>query len=265
MPVKTFNLGDKPSDMGIVVFGQFGVGKTSILRTMPGKGLVIDIPQVEGGTFVISDLSDRVIGIKVEAWEDIEEVYWAIHNRDESQIPGITDVRWIAVDSLTAMQELAKRKVVNERDRSLADDPHMITMREWGGIGQLVGEFVYRLQKLPNLFKIYLVQERTHGGHDDDPDPARIGAAVIKSALAAIAPSVSFMARLTVRQEDGKEIRTLRVGPPGGDFIVKARTPPGKRLPNLIRDPNIGEILRYVYANGKRPRAARDDNVLSFG
>lgn len=264
MAIKTFRLDERPTDISIGIYGPTGVGKTTLVGTMPGRGVIIDVPQVEGGTFVISDKAERISGIRIEEWDEIEEIYWALAKRDTTALPFADKVRWIAIDSITGMQVMAKRKIIHERDRSLGEDPHKVTLPEWGAIGSLVGELVYRFRKLPYA-TIWTAQERTHGGGEDDPGPVRIGPAIIRSALAAFAPSMTILGRLSLKaEEEGKEQRILRVGPSGGDYVVKARTTPSKRLPYLIREPNLKALLRYLYGNGPRPKQAREDDQLSF-
>ena len=257
MPVKTFSLSERPKHPGICIYGVGGSGKTTILETMPGPGILIDIPQLEGGAYVISDQADRIHGVKCEEWSDVDDIYWALAKKDTNELPYIEEIKWVAIDSITAMEQLAKHKVINERDRDLGEDPHKITMQEYGQIGQLTGALIYKFRRLPYT-TIFLAQERLHGS-EDDPGPKRLGPDVIRSSLSALLPSLSFVGRLGVESYgDNKERRILRLGPSDGEWFVKKRTPKGKPLPRLIRNPNLGEIFRYLYGNGKAPRAAKD-------
>lgn len=257
MALKLFNVATPPRYPSLCITGPVGAGKTTLIGTMPGAGVLIDVPQVEGGAFVLADKANRIKGITCEDWEDIDAIYWALAKKDEEALPGVTETKWISVDSITGMLIMGTRKIIRERDRSLGDDPHKITLQEWGWIGQLVGEMVYRFQKLPYT-KIWIAQERTHGGFDNDPGPAQLGPSVTRSILNMLMPPMTLMGRLSVEGER----RVLTVGPPGGDFIVKVRAMPGKKLPNRIRDPHLGQILRYLFKDGPRPKAAREDSIF---
>lgn len=234
---------------GICIYARGGVGKTTLVGTMPGKGLLLDVPQIEGGTFVLADKADRIDIVEIEEWDAIDEAYWNIKK-------GTWKYNWVAIDSITAMQELAKRKVIKERN--LDADPHKITLPEWGEIGQLVGELVYRFRTLP-IWTIWVAQERQHGNDDDGSTPRQLGPDVIASALRALQPSMMLVGRLAVAQNgDGRWERTLRVGP-HPSYITKVRALPGKQIPDVLTKPNLNEILRYLLADGKKPKGVKED------
>lgn len=268
MPVKPFRLDDRPKAVGIGIFGPVSAGKTTLISTMPGRGVYIDVPTMEEGGFVIADHAARIYGIRCEEWEDLEDIYWALKKRDSSEIPVIgssTDkdrVRWFSMDSLSGLHTLATRKIINERDRSLGEQPHMITLQERGWISQLEAEMIFRFRSLDEYWQIFIAQERVHGGYENDPGPVQIGPDLPGGSLRAFKQSMSILGHLSVDIDDkGREHRKLRVGPAGGDYIVKARTRPGKKLPRVIKDPNLGMILRYIYADGPKPLAYKE----SFG
>lgn len=264
MPLKVFKLDEPPTSPGIGIYGPSGAGKTTLIGTMPGTGIYIDVPTLEGGGFVIGDHAHRIGAVRCEEWEDLEDIYWALAKRDSSELPQIEKARWFSLDSTTGMHVLATRKIINERDRSLGERPHQITLQERGWISQLEAEMIFRFRSLP-YWGIFIAQERTHGGNDNDVGPVQIGPDLPNGALRPFRQSMTLLGRLDVVLTDrGKEERQLRVGPPGGDYIVKARTRPGKRLPRVIKDPNLGDIFRYMYGDGPKPKAAKDDSTLSF-
>jgi hypothetical protein len=238
---------------------------------MPGRGIYIDVPYLEEGGFVISSEAHRIHGIKVEEWEDLEDVYWALKKRDTKAIPEIgrtgdpDRARWFAVDSTSAIMVLATRKIIGERDRSLGEKPHMITLQERGWISQLGAEMIFRFRSLDDYWQIFVAQERTHRPQDDvpDPEPIQIGPDLPAGVLRAFKQSATILGRLgVVTSNRGREERQLRIGPPDGDYIVKARTPKGKRLPKLIADPNLGNIFRFIYNDGPKPKAAKEDSAF---
>ncbi len=264
MPLKPFKLDDVPLAPMAAIYGPSGAGKTTLISTMPGIGIYIDVPTLEEGGFVISEEAHRIHGVRCEEWEDIDDIYWALKNRDTDKFPEIGDAgdprraRWFALDSISGMHTLATRKVIGERDRSLGEGAHMITLQERGWISQLEAEMIFRLRSLSDYWQIMIAQERSHGG-DDDPAPRQLGPDLPGGSLRAFKQCATIVGRLgVITNAKGKEERQLRVGPPDGDFIVKYRSKRSKRLPNLIRDPDLGNIFGYIFRDGPMPKAARD-------
>ena len=260
MALKLFDIATPPRYPSFAISGPVGAGKTTLASTMPGKGLIIDIPTTEGGTFVIpTERVHRIQGVTVEHWDDLRDIYWALAKKDEEALPGVSELDWIAIDSITGLANLAREKTIAQRDSRTKTSEFSVSLQEWGFIGTMVGGEVPKFQRLPYT-KIWLAQERRHGGYDDDPGPVQIGPSITRSALLMLVPPMTLIGRLSV--EGDKERRILTVGPPGGDFIVKVRAMPGKRLPNRIRDPHLGQILRYLFKDGPRPKAAREDSIF---
>lgn len=234
--------------IGICIYGRPGVGKTTLVGTMPGRGLVIDVPQVEGGTFVLADHADRIDVKTVETWNEIDDVYDFL---DRNSHP----YKWVAIDSLTAFVELAKRKAI--RERRLDEDAHVISQQEWGKIGGLISELIWKFRKL-KTHTIWVAQERSYGG---DGDPLYLGPAATPSSLSALTPSMMLIGRLSVENHNGVYQRRLRIGPSQG-YITKVRAKPGLDIPNVCANPNLTTILRYLLGNGERPEEA--DEAVQF-
>lgn len=234
-----------------------------MISGMPGLGVYIDVPTLEGGGFVIGDAAPRIAAVRCEEWEDLDAIWWGLHDRDEDQIKNeanpdwsVKDARWFAQDSISGIHTLATRKIIKERDRSLGEDPHKITLQERGWISQLEAEMIFRFRALDEYWQIFIAQQRTHRPADDqpDPDPIRIGPDLPGGALRAFTQSLTLLGHLEVVTNDkGRSVRQLRVGPPDGDYIVKARTPPGRRLPDVIANPNLETILRYMFSTKVKP------------
>ena len=271
MAIKAFSLKRPPSYPKITIFGPVGSGKTTLLGTLvhnskcnpgckdhlDGTGLLLDVPQVEGGGFVLADHAERIKGVTVETWEDTTEISNALQTGNASELPDGKLPSWVAIDSVTGMQQMALRKVIHERDRDLGDAPHKVTLQERGWVGQLTSELIYRYCSLPYTL-IFIVQERVHGGKEFEPGPVQLGPLVQQSTMLALKPPMTIMGRLSV--ERGKRI--LTVGPPDGEYIVKARSMPAKPLPDRIRRPHLGKMLRYMFADGERPRSAKENIFL---
>ncbi|HEY6009080.1 MAG TPA: AAA family ATPase [Geobacteraceae bacterium] len=241
---------------GICIYGRGGVGKTTLIGTMPGKGLVIDVPQIEGGTFVLEDHADRIDIVPVNTWNDINEIYWYLAKEKHSY-------QWVAVDSITAMTELAKRKTLTERDLSM--DAYVISLQEWGKVGRLVGELIYKFRVLP-VHTIWVAQQRSFGGASDEVGGEGMsGPDVSPSALQALLPSMLLVGKLSVEPAmDGSYERHLRIGP-NDRCYTKCRAKPGVDVPAVIRNPNLNGILRYILGHSTERPEEVDEDVIIIG
>lgn len=237
----------------VLIYAYAGVGKTTLLGTMPGKGLVIDIPQFEGGTSVLSDKAGRIKKVEVLAWEELNELYHMLRK-------GKHDFDWVAIDTITAAQQLARQKVLKERDE-IASKGHQLRIQDWGEMGQLMGQLFEKFRLLP-IPVILLAQEKPRKeDSDDDEDETftRILPNVSPSSLDFLVPHPMLTGRLYLYEtEAGKWIRQLRVGP-HARYITKSRSVPARPLPAIIRNPNLGNILAYMMGQDvKRPKKGEE-------
>jgi len=51
---------------------------------MPGKGIVADVPQMEGGTYVLEDQAERIDITTIDKWDDIQRLYWHLKDSQET-------------------------------------------------------------------------------------------------------------------------------------------------------------------------------------
>lgn len=254
MPLKLHKPGGNLKSANIGIYGPGGAGKTTLIGTMPGRGLLIDVPQIEGGDFVLKG-KDNIDVVTVSEFKEINDIYWALARKDKAELPDVEEYKWVAVDSVTAMQELAKRQVINERD--IPEAAHKVSPQDWGYTGQLVAELLYRFSMLP-ISKIWVAQQRNFRGDEEFDIPSQIGPAVLPSVLTALFPPTTMIARLSVViDDDDSEVRILRVGQ-HPLYLTKCRAYPGRALPRVIREPDLGGILRYLFADGKRPKRFKE-------
>jgi hypothetical protein len=246
--------------VGATIFGKGGVGKTTLLGTMPGMGVVIDIPQVEGGTCVLVDQVDHVRVLPVTTWDDLDAAHKYL--RDEKH-----GFKWYAIDTVTATQELAKRKTLKERD--LSGDPRIIDRQDWGKIGELQKSLFYSFRSLP-MHGIFLAQEKLREGGEGgaleyQPD-------VSPASLSGLVPSMFLIGRMFTREiEDpkAKELvieRRLRVGTQTLS-VAKVRALPTRQLPPVLKNPHLGRIFAWLLGSPKAtcPEAAGADPDLFAG
>lgn len=245
----------KLSTIAATIYGRSGVGKTTLLGTMPGKGLVIDVPQIEGGTMVLEDKADKIDVLQVVKWEELDDVEKFIEKGDH-------DYDWIAFDTITALQVLAMRKVVKEHD--IGEEPTVISMRDWGKIGQLNAEFYFRFRRL-RIHIIFLAQEQLREGGEDGVMEYK--PTVSPVSLTALIPSMMVVGRLytreVVRGEKTVTERRLRVGA-SDRAEAKIRTIKSRPVPDVIKNPHLGRLFAYLLGKTETPpdAAEDEDNIL---
>jgi len=238
--------------LGICIFGKIGVGKTTLLGTMPGKGLLLDVKGIEEGDSVVAHHADRIAVLDIATWEDLNKAYHMLRK-------GQYKCDWVAIDTVTSVQILAKRRVLKLRDD--ADlKTHQVRRQDWGDIGQLMGELFLKFRSLP-MHIVFLSQERTFE-HEDGDEPTEILPEVSPASLRILTPSLHLVGRYYIEDVgDGMERRMLVEARPG--FVTKARSVKGRELPPIIRKPNLGRILRYMQGDEdvKRPRGVTEASL----
>lgn len=263
MPLKLVRPDRRPTAGSILIYGRPGTGKTTMLGTLSGNAVLIDTTLTEGGDFVLSDKADRIQTFQCTTWDEIQEVYEAVKSEEIKP-------NWLGIDSLTGMEKLAKRKILEERSGTKVNlklDPEDLTdteldkmklsLPEYGQMANMIEELVVRFNKL-NLWKVWTAQERKQGGSADDEGPVQIGPDLISSSLRAASPPMFMVGRLAVAQDaNGVYRRTFRTGI-HPIYICKVRALPNRRMPALTSDINLNKIMSYLLADGERPREIKE-------
>jgi hypothetical protein len=104
-----------------LILGEAGIGKTSLIRTIP-EGENVFVLSAEGGLLVVKDLveSGRVAGAEISSIADFEEALLALRDVEEYR----RRFKWIFIDSLT---EIADRCAA-EKKAAFAGDG----FKQWG-------------------------------------------------------------------------------------------------------------------------------------
>jgi AAA domain len=238
---------------GACIFGVNGAGKTTLLGTAQGRGLVLDVKGVEqGADLVLAHHGKRIKVLDINDWDDLNEAYHMLRRKEY-------ECDWVGIDTATSVQIIAKRKVLKLRDD--ADlRVHEVRLKDWGGIGELMGEMFLKFRALP-IDTYFLAQERLRKEDYDDPDSDTIITPdMTPAALKMLMPHCDLIGRMFVAENgDGKVVRNLLVETRPGR-ATKSRNVKGHKLPAVIEHPNLGQIKAYMQGNPdvKKPRAASD-------
>lgn len=243
----------------ICIFGKGGVGKTSQLGFMPGRGVVLETPIAEGyGDFVLSNHAERIAVYDIEEWGDYDPIYDWLKS-------GNHDRQWIGMDSITGAVQLAKTRALHDDRRPIDADPHNLTMQDWGLVGGLVTDLIYKFARLPYPI-IWTAQQKVIKIKDDrGQEDQLLGPNVTPMALDALLPNMMLTAHLFKAPTlEGTLERRMRIAD-HPYFLTKARAYPGVVVPNVIRNPDIGVVVRFLLGKEEKLDVVReDDDLVAF-
>ena len=238
--------GDIPPSFGILIYGRSGSGKTSLLRTMPGKGLVIDVRTKENGTNVLRAERERIDVFPLERWNELDDVRNYLLHPD-------SQYRWVALDSITGLLSLAEEATI-PRSASLSAAPRSLKGQEWGQMGGRVIRLLDTLHSM-KIYTLITAQEKRREvfdlGNVIVPD-------VIPMLLTPLTEPLLLIGHLRVEYLNPQQKEwQLRVQS-HPTYYSKNRLPPevSLELPDVIRDPHLGRLIRFIYGKGPAPDAA---------
>lgn len=190
---------------------------------------------------VLSD-KENIDVFPVQEWNHFAEIVDALNAGLESPTTG-KPYNWVAIDTISAASELAKRQAL--RDRGIADGPEQISQNDYGKIGSLMSNLFYQFQKLP-LHVVFNSQEKlreTGDTHEYQP-------MLTPMALEALHPPQFLIGRLFVAEVADKngvvtEERRLRVHS-SERYMTKVRAIPGRQLDPILVNPNLHQILAWL-------------------
>ena len=142
--LKVEKVGEAPSLVNMLIYGEPGVGKTILAGSASeieamGPVLFIDI---EGGTMSLRNKFPDVDVVRVSSWADMLMVYNDLQSSDK--------YRTVVLDSLTEIQKFSMYHIMKDLLESDPDrDPDVPGLREWGKNSEQVRRFVRAFRDLP--------------------------------------------------------------------------------------------------------------------
>lgn len=234
--IKRFKAGiqkvaDVQSPVKCLAYSRNGKGKTTFAASFP-KCLILDID--EEGTRSVKHTKAFVRQLR--RWEDIGFAYWYLKS-------GRHPFESVAIDTVTAMQEVCMRMVMGEaEDRDPNREHGMPDKRVYGRAGKLMSTQLLAFRNLP-MNVIFLAQERVETD-EDTGEPTWIGPNLPNSSRGTLLGCVGVTGRLYKREVKRKgqqpkwEVRML-CGE-HEDYETKDRT---RALPHILRNPTGPKII----------------------
>lgn len=195
---------------------------------------------------------------EVHRWEDMQEVWGAIRTMQLSpkllgQGKSEEPFRWVAIDGLTKINNMALRYVMKvQEEKDLDRRPGMVDRRDYGKSGELMKDMINNFLNL-RLNVVFTAQERMmttdSGDHDDDEETTFFVPDLPNAVRGAINSVVDVIGRLYVVRVDikgkTKPQRRLQIGV-HERYDTGFRSDYGDNLPEMIKYPTIPKLTKLL-------------------
>lgn len=218
----------------ILVYGKNKKGKTRFAASAPNC-LIIDID--EEGTRSAAGTGTDVL--EVERFDDVGHIFWWLK-------AGNHEYDAVAIDTITALQNAALRKVLGEaEDRDPTRESATPDRRIWGRANQLVKGLLLDFRGLP-MHVIFLAQEREVKDDDDEEASTFHTVDLPAGSRATALGCVGIIGRIYLREYKAKGMKKaewearMLVGP-HEDYDSGNRI---EGLPNIVRQPTMPKFIK---------------------
>ena len=232
--LKVEKVGQAPSLVNMLIYGEPGVGKTILAGSASeieamGPVLFIDI---EGGTMSLRNKFPNVDVVRVSNWTDMLKVY--------NDLQSSNHYRTVVLDSLTEIQKFSMYHIMKDLIEGDPDrDPDVPGLREWGKNSEQVRRFVRAFRDLP-VNTIFTALAAT----DKDPKTGAIQHRPYLSGKlsAEVAGFLDIVCYMYMRVLDG-DVRRLLLTSSTDSCVAKDRS---DSLPPVLEDPDMTTIYNIV-------------------
>lgn len=140
LPANILDLQDEDEYVNLLAYGDSGVGKTVFCGSDDN---VLFVAPEDNGTLSAKRFGSSAKKWKVQSWDDIVAAYdWLYETSLESAIP----FNWVILDSITEMQSMCMRKVIDEAVAlNPSRDPDIPQLQDWQ-------PYFMRLERLVKAF-----------------------------------------------------------------------------------------------------------------
>jgi phage nucleotide-binding protein len=205
----------------MLVYGQSGIGKTSLLGTMPERETLI--VSAESGLLCLADKSIDVVEVK--SYDAVRAAYAFLQkNEDEGRY------KYIAIDSLTEISDLVVKSLKNREEYKNPSN----ALKMWGEFNDTMIGLVKAFRDLPRHVVFSALSDDVNDGGIITKHPLISGNKAQKL-LSSFFDEVFF---LTINQDNEREVCTQ----PTHQFIAKDRS--GKLASSEA--PNLNDIINKI-------------------
>lgn len=230
---------DRPKTVNMMIYGDSGAGKTRLLGSCDAVPemrpiLIID---VEGGTLTLSTTYPEAEIVRVQSWQEMQNLYDELHKGDHPY-------RTVGIDSLTEIQKFSMYQIMKDVVAKDGDrDPDIPGLREWGKNLEQIRRFVRAFRDLPmnTIFTALQVTSKDPKTGTVTTRPGLPGK--LSSEVAAFLDIVTYL--YVKNRKEGDEIVRKRFLLTGATENQVAKDRSG-RLPLVIEEPTMREIYDYA-------------------
>lgn len=155
---KVTALGDGELFMKVLIYAEFGVGKTRFAGTAADHEEMRDVlfVRVEDGTLTVRGKDIKSVPMITEV-SDMHDVFWALASK-KKEFQGI---KTVVIDSGTDLVQLCTEEVVRKNcARDSSKDPDRVTIRDWGDVNFILTKLFRMFRDLPmHVIMTALVRE----------------------------------------------------------------------------------------------------------
>ncbi|MEI6258514.1 MAG: AAA family ATPase [Deltaproteobacteria bacterium] len=212
--------------LNCLIIGGAGIGKTSLIRTIP-EGEKILVLSCEGGLLAVRDLVEagEIEGFEVGSFADLKEAYQLLHSPDFK-----TRYQWIFIDSLTEISGKCLESV-QAKYPSKTDSYNL-----WGEFSDNLTHIIKAFRDLTNYSVVFTCLPTIQV---DDLKRRYVGADVAGKQLKERLPSYFDLVLYMISKEDeNSNENRIFLTSPSDRYPAKDRS--GKLL--QIEQPNLASV-----------------------
>lgn len=178
------------NDSASVIYGDSGIGKTTICRQMPKPLFLI---MRGGGEHRPMPLLETTIPfIEVDNQQQLYEILFDLR---DNKIP---DIETVVFDQLTSMYDIFMLHILRNVSRK-RDNPETPTQQDYGQARRSFANLIVNCNQIPNLHKVYLALAEID---EDETTREKYGAPMIPGKLAReVLRYMDFVFRMAIRRE----------------------------------------------------------------
>lgn len=260
------SIGGEEAFLKMLLYGISGTGKTTFWSTMPGPilSIICSGGNKTGETRSINTPENRK-KIKSVTLNDSTELKDLVE-----YVESTGGFKTVVLDHVSGLQDLILKEILGLEELPAQKGWGLASQQQYGQCTAQCKGYLRALLNL-NCHIVIIGQERTFGGKDDelssDIIQPTVGVAVFPSLAGWLNPACDFVLQTFKRPKmvttystigvgtKAKKIPTTKRGKgvdycircePHDVFITKFRIPKGRKLPDVIEDPDYDKLMKII-------------------